>query len=105
LSEKYSFKFHVVTIGPKIKAQNKIDSHAAGYNRRNLFHRKFFHEVLFRKLSETNNPLMKKKLGRPSALSFRTDINEPSRFSAELLNECCFTTIKAAMSLMSVKLL
>ena len=94
----------LVTNGPKINAQNNIEKHAAGYKRKKRFQRKFFQELLSSRLCDTSRPLMKKKLGRPKALIWRTDMKEAVEFGAVLLNECCFTTINAAASLMSVKL-
>jgi hypothetical protein len=95
---------HEVTIGPNINAQNTIDKHAAGYRRKKRFHRKFLQELLNSRLCDTSRPLIKKKLGRPKALICKTFINEPAEFDVVLLKECSFTTMRAAINLMSVKL-
>jgi hypothetical protein len=95
---------HVVTIGPRINAQKNIEKQAAGYNRKKRFHRKLFQELLRSRLCDTSRPLIKKKLGNPRALMWNTDMKSIGEFGAVLLNECCFTTINAAINLMSVKL-
>jgi len=95
---------HVVTIGPKINAQNTIDKHAAGYKRKKRFHRKFLQELLNSRLCDTSRPLIKKKLGSPKALICKTFITEPAALGVVPLKECSFTTISAAINLMSVKL-
>jgi len=94
----------VVRQGPKIKAQNRIEKHAAGYNLKNRFQTKFFHDLLDSRLCDTSNPLIKKKLGNPNALMWKKDINAFPEFIAVLLNECSFITISAAINLISVKL-
>lgn len=56
---------HVVTNGPKIKAQDKTEKQAAGYKRKNRFHRKLFQDLLISRLCDTRSPLIKKNSEGP----------------------------------------